>query len=105
VRISSPSFDLLESILKPGGQRLLIVSPFMSAVGLNRIGSVLDRHSWDGFEELEIWVFLSVDAHRTHDFQLGKLMRYRCATPAQVETERSGLNCLERYRKRDILAS
>ena len=29
----------------------------------------------------------------------------RCATPAQVETERSGLNCIERYRKRDILAS
>src|SRR5438105_4108065 len=62
--ISWPSFDQLESILKPAGQRLLIAAPFMSVVGLNRIRSTLDRHSWDGFNELELWVFLSVDAHR-----------------------------------------
>jgi phosphatidylserine/phosphatidylglycerophosphate/cardiolipin synthase-like enzyme len=64
VRICSPSFDVLDSILKPRGQRLLIAAPFMSAVGLNRIGSALDRHSWGGFGELEMWVFLSIDAHR-----------------------------------------
>lgn len=30
---------------------------------------------------------------------------HRGATPTQVETERSRLNCIERNRKRDILAS
>lgn len=74
--ISWPSFDQLEFILKPGGRRLLIAAPFMSGVGLNRVRSSLDRHSWDGFDELELWVFLDIDAHRAGVMDYGALQDF-----------------------------